>query len=84
MLQTQSPTKGQGGSLEEVKTTTRRHVTLEAMAARLRGRSRTELIFGAALVVLALHLAVLAIEGRSIFGSMKETCDGFVRESLRM
>ena len=53
---------------EEAKKTVRPRVTLGAMAVRLRGRSRVELVFGAALGVLSLHLAVLAIEGQNIFG----------------
>jgi pimeloyl-ACP methyl ester carboxylesterase len=65
MVQTESHTKRQ----DEAKTTARRRVTPGALIARLRNASRAELVFGVALAVLALHLAVLAIEGQSIFGS---------------
>lgn len=68
MLQHETHTKGQDVSKEEAKTTVRPRMTLVAMAVRLRGASGAEIVFGAALAVLALHLAVLAIEGRSIFG----------------
>jgi hypothetical protein len=68
MSEVESHPKGQEVSKEEAKTTVRWRVTLGEMAVRLQGMSRQELIFGVFLVVLALHLAVLAIEGRSIFG----------------
>jgi pimeloyl-ACP methyl ester carboxylesterase len=68
MVQTQSPTKGQDEANEEKRTKTRRELTPGRMAVRLRKASRAELVFGAALIVLALHLAVLAIEGQNLFG----------------
>ncbi len=67
MVQTQSPAKGQDEANEEKRTKTRRELTPGRMAVRLRKASRAELVFGAALVVLALHLAVLAIEGQNLF-----------------
>ena len=68
MSQTPSPTKEQNVSNGEVQTTTRPHRASELMIFRLRSMSRAEFIFGAALAVLALHLAVLAIEGQNLFG----------------
>ncbi len=68
MVQTESHTKGQDEANKEKKTTARRPVTPGALTVRLRNVSKVELVFGVALAVLALHLGVLTIEGRSIFG----------------
>jgi len=68
MGQTEAPTKSQDEASKEKKTAARRRATPGTLTVRRRHASRAELTFGAALAILALHLAVLAIEGQNLFG----------------